>query len=63
MIEGPRGGAAQNFYCTDRDRCRAGFNLTFFASTLLLHQDIGEVADDTYAMYAEKPRDPPGALH
>jgi hypothetical protein len=52
LIEGPCGGAAQNWYCSNRDDCRVGFNLTFWAGALLLAQRIGKVADETFAMYA-----------
>jgi|SoiMethySBSTD1v2_1073268.scaffolds.fasta_scaffold208679_3 hypothetical protein len=51
LIPGPRGGAAQNFYCINRDDCRAGFNLTFYGGQLVFAEPIGEVADSTYAMY------------
>jgi hypothetical protein len=53
LLPGPRGGAAQNFYCTNRETCRAGFNLTFHNGLLVIAQRIGEVADETYAMYAD----------
>jgi hypothetical protein len=53
LLPGPRGGAAQNFYCTNRDNCRAGFNLTFHNGLLVFAQRIGEVARETYAMYVE----------
>jgi hypothetical protein len=52
LIPGPRGGAAQNFYCINRDDCRVGFNLTFHDGQLIFSQRIGPVADDTYKMYA-----------
>ena len=48
---GPRGGAAQNFYCSDREHCRLGFNLTLWQGQLLIAQRIGEVADTNYEMY------------
>lgn len=51
MIDGPRGGAAQNFYCTDRERCRQGFNLTIYQSRVLWRQNIGEIDDERFAMY------------
>ena len=52
MIAGPRGGAAQNFYCTDRDDCRQGFNLTIlWNGDQVFRQDIGEIDDQRYAMY------------
>lgn len=51
MIAGPRGGAAQNWYCTDRINCRQGFNLTIRGGDLLFRQNIGEVDDERYAMY------------
>jgi hypothetical protein len=53
MIPGPRGGAAQNFYCTDRVGCRQGFNLTIWNGDLVMRQDIGEVDDERYAMYSQ----------
>jgi hypothetical protein len=53
MIPGPRGGLAQNFYCTDRVRCRQGFNLTIInGNDLGFRQDIGEVDDERFAMYS-----------
>ena len=52
LVAGPRGGAAQNFYCSDRELCRAGFNLTLWQGKLLIAQPIGEVADSTFAIYA-----------
>lgn len=53
MIPGPRGGAAQNFYCTNRITCRRGENLTIWQGQVVMAQPIGEVADNTYAMYDE----------
>ena len=52
MIPGPRGGAAQNFYCTNRVDCRLGENLTIWQGTVVLRESIGQVSDETYAMYA-----------
>lgn len=52
LIGGPRGGAAQNFYCTGREECRAGFNLTFFDGQLVFAQRIGEVDDERFKLYA-----------
>jgi hypothetical protein len=52
LLPGPRGGAAQNFYCSNRDGCRAGFNLTFKFGRLLMAERIGEVDDERFAIYA-----------
>ena len=52
LVAGPRGGAAQNFYCTERSECRQGFNLTFFDNRLVFAGRIGEVDDERFAMYA-----------
>ena len=52
LIAGPRGGSAQNFYCSDREHCRSGFNLSLWQGKLLIAQRIGEVADQTFAIYA-----------
>lgn len=54
MIPGPRGGAAQNWYCTDRTDCRQGFNLTIWNGDLVMKQDIGEVDDERYEMYSTR---------
>jgi len=54
LIPGPRGGAAQNFYCVNRDDCHAGFNLTFHNGQLIFAEAIGQVADSTYTMYAKQ---------
>lgn len=54
MVAGPRGGAAQNFYCANRMNCRQGFNLTIFNGQIVARQDIGEVDDERFAMYATK---------
>lgn len=51
MIPGPRGGAAQNFYCTDRIGCRQGENLTIWLGEVIMGEPIGEVGDETYEMY------------
>jgi hypothetical protein len=53
MIGGPRGGLAQNFYCSNRQSCRQGFNLTIWQGQMVMpiHR-IGEVDDELYAMYA-----------
>ena len=54
MIRGPRGGAAQNFYCTDRVTCRQGWNLTIREDCqIVFPQPIGEIDDARYGMYAE----------
>jgi hypothetical protein len=53
LIEGPCGGAAQNFYCTNRSECRAGFNLTFLGDRLVFSQRIGEVSDERWQMYSK----------
>lgn len=50
-IPGPRGGAAQNFYCVNRDTCRQGFNVTIHQGREIWRQDIGEVDDQHYSMY------------
>lgn len=52
MIAGPRGGAAQNFYCTNRVTCRQGENLTIWQGEVVMADPIGEIPDDTYEMYA-----------
>ena len=54
LIPGPMGGAAQNFYCSNRETCRQGYNLTFARGQLMFAQHIGPVPDRTFAMYAEK---------
>jgi hypothetical protein len=54
LLPGPRGGAAQNFYCINRDDCRAGFNLTFHSGVLVFAQRIGEVDDARFAMWQKK---------
>jgi len=53
LVAGPRGGAAQNFYCRDRDKCRLGFNLTFAGPYLVYAQRLGEVDDERFAMYSK----------
>jgi len=53
MIPGPRGDAAQNFYCTNRTDCRQGENLTIWRGSVVMAEQIGEVADEAYEMYAE----------
>jgi hypothetical protein len=53
LTPGPRGGAAQNFYCTNRDDCRAGFNLTIWQGALAFAESIGEVDDKRYALYVK----------
>lgn len=53
LMPGPKGGAAQNFYCVNRDDCRQGFNLTFWQGKLAIAQRIGEVSDDAYKMYVK----------
>ena len=52
LMPGPRGGAAQNFYCINRDDCRQGFNLTFMHGKLVIAERIGEVDDERFTMYA-----------
>lgn len=52
LVAGPRGGAAQNFYCSDRDLCRLGYNLTFYGGKLLFAQRLGEIEDERFALYA-----------
>lgn len=52
LVAGPRGGAAQNFFCSERAECRQGFNLTFFDGTLVFAERIGEVDDDLFKLYA-----------
>jgi hypothetical protein len=52
LIPGPRGGAAQNYYCSNRYSCRQGFNLTIFNGDVLRTERIGEVDDDRYDLYA-----------
>ena len=52
LLPGPRGGAAQNFYCVNREDCREGFNLTFIGGKLIFAERIGAVDDKDYAMYA-----------
>lgn len=52
LLPGPRGGAARNFYCTDRSDCRLGYNLTFVGKHLVYAERLGEVDDERYAMYA-----------
>jgi hypothetical protein len=51
LIDGPRGGAAQNLYCSERTRCRQGFNVTSHDGVVIWSQDIGEVDDERYALY------------
>jgi hypothetical protein len=53
LIQGPRGGAAQNFYCIGRETCRQGFNLTFHGNQLVFSERIGEVDDERFAMYSQ----------
>ena len=38
LMPGPRGGAAQNFYCTDREHCRLGFSRTLWQGGLVIGQ-------------------------
>jgi len=52
LLPGPRGGAAQNFYCSERTTCREGFNLTFHSGKLAFAQRIGEVDDERFKLYA-----------
>ena len=52
LVPGPRGGLAQNFYCSNRDDCRAGFNLTFAAGELVFAERIGEIDDARFKLYA-----------
>jgi hypothetical protein len=52
MIAGPRGGAAQNFYCTNREGCRQGENLLILDGKVWWAEFIGEVDDERFAMYA-----------
>jgi len=54
MIPGPSGGISRNYYCTDRQLCRLGFNMTKRGDTLLFAQPIGEVDDDRYNRYRKK---------
>jgi hypothetical protein len=54
LMPGPRGGASQNFYCTERTICRRGFNLTIWNGDLLFRQDIGEIDDQRFAMYTKR---------
>jgi hypothetical protein len=52
LMPGPRGGAAQNFYCTNRPECGQGYNLTFGMGPILIFaQRIGKVDHQTYLMY------------
>lgn len=62
LIDGPQGGAAQNFYCVERRKCRQGFNLTFMGDGELAFADrIGEVDDERFAHWAPADwRPPPG---
>ena len=55
LIAGPRGGAAQNFYCSNRISCRQGFSLTFVDGKLAFAERIGDVDNERFAMYAERP--------
>ena len=52
LLPGPKGGAAQNFYCINRHDCRTGYNLTFVDGRLMIAERIGEVDDERFAMYA-----------
>lgn len=52
LLPGPRGGAAQNFYCMERERCREGYNLTFHSGKLVFAQRIGEIDDARFRLYA-----------
>lgn len=56
MIRGPRGGGSQNFYCTDREKCRQGYNLTIITGEIVFCQPIGEIDDVLYRKYV-------GVLH
>jgi len=51
LIPGPRGGMAQNYYCTNRASCRQGFNVTIWRGKFIDSVRIGEVDDERYAMY------------
>jgi len=52
LIPGPRGGAAQNFYCINRTaECRQGFNLTFLDKKLAMAERIGEVDNERFKLY------------
>lgn len=53
LVFGPRGGAAMNFYCSERDDCRLGYSLTFVDGLLVFAERIGEVDDARFAMYAK----------
>jgi hypothetical protein len=52
LMPGPRGGSAQNFYCYNRASCRQGFNLVVRDGVIVWRQDIGEVDDERFRMYA-----------
>lgn len=54
LLPGPKGGVAQNFYCTDREACREGFNVTIWQGQLLAWERIGEVDDQRFALYAKE---------
>ena len=57
LMAGPQGGASQNFYCTDRERCRQGFNMLVFDGMIFLQEDIGEVDDERFRMYVPSRND------
>ena len=52
LIAGPRGGEAQNFYCSNRITCRQGFNLTFVDGKLVIADRIGDIDNERFAMYS-----------
>jgi hypothetical protein len=54
LIAGPRGGAAQNFYCSNREVCSEGYNLTYWQGQLVMAQRIGPVDDERFALYTRK---------
>ena len=56
LVPGPRDGAAQNFYCNNREDCRAGFSLTFASGHLVDCERIGEVDDEQYRLCARGKR-------
>ena len=53
MIGGPKGGLSRNYYCTNRTKCRQGFNVTRWHGLLFGRHAIGEIDDERYAMYAK----------
>lgn len=56
LVAGPRGGSAQNFFCSERSECRQGFNLTFFDGALVFYDRIGEVDDERFKLYSDDGR-------